>query len=520
MLNPVFVPIIGRTYVKLTVNGITYSDALQIDVEKNIGDFNATSNFTAEFDNFTGNLKDAFSLNDEIIIYADIGTNPPTTKIFTGVIEDINFSGSAEDEKVVITGRDYGAVLQDMTVIPVIFKNKDAGFIARTIIENNTDNIVTNNNIDINTGTTITKIGFNHKTIFEALKELAELSDYYFYVDVDKDVNFIAKESIPLYRTFDKNSVINADFRTEDREIYNKVWVYGDRILTGNTEAFAADGTGSVFILSDKPHNTRVTSHGVLQQVGGILDMNDPSTDPDLKYVIDFNEREVIFVSGALSGDNIPASGTLPISIDYDRNVPVLKTRQDNDSIAAYGPKTKIITDTSIKSYSEANTKALKFLADNKDPKIQGSISLKGILNVDAGNTCKVNLPWHGINFQNYTILSASYSFNKTNNLTNKVLTLELNKKIADFTDTLKEQMNKTKSLEVGPLEGNFAAVETSLDHVVIDTHYEVWAGSIGDNFIFHSPKHGLLNSPDSRIGEGNLRQGVLGSILIASGGF
>jgi len=516
--NPKFIPVVGTTYTKLTIDGTTYSDVYQINVEKSIGDYNGTSNFTIEFDNFIGCYKDTFSLNDEVIIYADIGTNPPTTKIFTGIIEKIDFSGSAEDERLVLTGRDYGAVLQDMTVQPIIFKNKDAGLIARTIIATNAENIVTTNNVDINTGTTIEKIGFNHKNIFESLKELAELSDCYFYVDVNKDVHFIAKESVPSYRTFDKNSVYNANFIKDDKEVFNKVWVYGDRVLTGKTESFAADGTGSVFSLEDKPHNTRVTSHDVFIQPGGIFGMTDPATQ-DSKYVVDFNEKEIIFVSGAAAGDNIPVSGTLPITIDYERSTPIMKFRQDTDSITDYGPKTKIIKDNNIKSYVEANDRAATFIANNKDPKIQGSINLKGVINIDAGNTCIVDLPWHGINNQTYTILSASYSFNKSNNLTNKVLTLEVNKKISDFTDTLKDQMLRMRNVEVGPLEGNFTTLKTTTKYVDVDQHWEVWKADVGNNFIFHSAKHGLIESEDSRIGVGNLEQGILGSVFVASGG-
>lgn len=516
---PSFIPSTGVTRTLITIGGTTYSTTEQIDIEKSIGDFNATSTFTAVFDNFIGNLSDSFSLNDEVIIYADIGTDPPTTKLFTGIIEKINFSGSADEERVTLTGRDYGAVLQDMTVEPVIFKNKDAGLIARTIIQNNAGGVVTTDNIDITTGTTIEKIGFNHKNIFEALKELSVLADYYFFVDNDKDVNFLSKESIPSYRTFDKNSVYNAKFVKEDREVFNRVWVYGDRILTGNLETFAADGVGSIFTLTDRPHNTRVTSHSVLIQPGGVLGMTNPATE-DAKYVMDFYNKQVVFVSGTTAGDNLPASGTLPISIEYDRTTPVLKFREDTTSITAYGPKTKIIKDDNIKSYDEADDKATAFLAENKDPKIQGTIDLKGVINIDPGNTCIVNLPWHGIDSQTYTILSASYSFNEYNNLSNKVMTLEVNKKISDFTDTLKEQMLKTRNLEVGPLEGNFTNLETAMRYVDVDRHYEVWAGSVGNNFIFHSATHGKLDSPDSRLGVGNLAQGVLGSVLVVSGGY
>ncbi len=515
--NPVFVPVVGTTYTKITVEGTTYSDIYQMNVEKSIGEYNATSSFTAEFDNFTGVHKNSFNINDEVIIYADIGTNPPTTKLFTGIIEKIDYSGSAEDERVTISGRDYGAVLQDMTVHPIIFKNKNAGIIARTIVTTNAEEIVSTNNIDITTSTTIEKIGFNHKNIFDSLKELAELSGYYFFVDNNKDVNFIEKESIPSYRTFDNNSVYNANFVKEDREIFNKVWVYGDRVLTGNSQYIKADGIGSVFTLTDKPHNTRTFISGTtntLVQPGGIIGITDSTTT---RYLIDFNEKQVVFTSGTVLGD-IPEAGS--VYIEYDRSTPILKFRQDADSITAYGPKTKIIKDDNIKSYVEADDRAVAFLAENKDIKIQGTIDLKGVINIDTGNTCIVDLPWHGIDKQTYTILSASYSFNKSNNLTNKVMTLELNKKISNFTDTLKDQMLRMRNLEVGPLEGNFTDLKTATRDIALDHHWEVWKADVGNNFIFHSEKHGKIESEDSRIGVGNLQQGILGSELVASGGF
>ena len=103
-------------YTKLTIGGDTYSDFLDMRVESNIGDFNSTSNFTITFNNFTGIHKDDFSLNDEVIIYADKDTDPATTKIFTGIIENVSFQGVSEDEIITLVGRDYGAVLQDMTI--------------------------------------------------------------------------------------------------------------------------------------------------------------------------------------------------------------------------------------------------------------------------------------------------------------------------------------------------------------------------------------------------------------------
>jgi len=506
-------------YTKITIGGTTYQDSLNIDVERNIGDFNAASNFSVEFENFTGMYNNTFNLNDEVIIYADKDTNPATTKIFTGIIEDISFDGDASEERVTIRGRDYGAVLQDMTVSPIIYKNKDAGLIAKTIIANNAEGLVSVNNINLSTGVTIGAIGFNHKHIFNSLNELAELADCYWFVDEDKDVNFILKSTISSGETFDKTNVIRAKFKKEDREIFNKVWVYGDRVLTGNSQYLKSDGTGSVFTLTDKPHNTRVYTSGTnpaIIQPGGIINMDDPATK-DSKWLLDFHNKQIVFTSGTTAGENIPAAGS--VFMEYERLAPILKYIHDVTSITAYGPKTKIIKDSNIKSYVEANEKATAFLAENKDPKIQGTINIKGVITITAGNTCIVDLPWHGISSQTYTILSVSYSFNATNNLSEKVLTIDVNKKVSDFTDVMQDNMNRIRNVEIGELVGDFTTLKTATKHVDIDTHWEIWTGAINNNFVFHSEKHGLIESPDSRIGVGNLIQGGLGSTLVISGG-
>ncbi len=504
----------GPIFVKLVVDGTTYSDYLQLDVEKSIGEFNSTANFTANFNNFTGIHKDSFSLNDEVIVYAEKGVDPPTTQIFTGIIENVNPSGVANDERIIITGRDYSAVLQDMTVQPIIFKDKDAGLIARTIIINNAENKVTINNVDIATGTTLENIGFNHKSLYESLKELAELAGCYFYVDVDKDVHFELKSTISSYKKFDNKNVMFADFKTDDREIYNKVWVYGDRILTGNSQYLEADGTGSVFTLTDKPHNTRVNISGTIPtliQPGGVFEMDDPAIK-DVKWLLDFVEKQVVFTSGAVAGDNIPSAGS--VYIEYERLTPILKFRQDSTSITAYGPKTKVITDNNIKSFVEANEKAVAFLAENKDPKIQGDLDIKGIIDVTPGNTCIVDLPWHGINNQTYTILSASFSFNKANCLSKKVLSISVNKKISDFADVMADQINRLRKVETGPLEGSFTTLKSVTRFIDVDSHFEVWSRGVGSAFIFGLSGHNVFNSPNALLGE--MRTG---STLLESGG-
>jgi prophage tail gpP-like protein len=483
-------------YTKVMIDGTEYYPE-EVTVERNIGKFNASSNFTMKFNNYKGDFNSTFNLNDEVIIYADLNTTPATTKVFTGIIEDMGYSGNGLEEELELVGRDYGAVLQDITVQPSIQRNRDIGAIAKSIVIMNADDIVTGDNMETNTGITIEQISFNHKNLFDSLQELAELAGYYFYVDEEKDVHFEINEGISSGETFDNSNILNSNFKVVDDKIFNKVWVYGSRILTGATNSFNTSG-GSIFTTDYKPHNTNVYVNSTLQQPGGIYQMNNPAHE-EVKYLVNFNERQIIFTSGTKAGDNIPASGDT-IDIDYERNVPLLAYKEDTSSISNYGPKVKIITDNNIKDYNSAVDKATSFLDEYKEPKIQGDIDVKGIINITPGNTCIVDIPFHNINTQTYTILSASYNFTPENNFNDSVLHLTLNKKIIDFTDVMKEQVLKIQNFETGPLEGELTRLETSLGSVVISSHYEVWTNNVGSNFIFDSGKHGLLDDSNSTL--------------------
>ena len=78
---------------KITIDGSTYKTQVEMDVERTMSGDNATSKFWATFRNDNGQYDDEFSLNDEVIIYADKNTDPAVTKIFTGIIENIKFTG-------------------------------------------------------------------------------------------------------------------------------------------------------------------------------------------------------------------------------------------------------------------------------------------------------------------------------------------------------------------------------------------------------------------------------------------
>ena len=498
-------------YSKVTVAGNTQDSINNTTLKKSISDFNSTSSFIISINNHTGRYSSSFNLNDEVIIYADRGTNPPTTKLFAGIIENISYKGDPNKEIIEISGRDYGAILQDLNIDPIVYKNQEVSIIINDIIVHIRSSI-TRNNVNT-TETTLERVTFNHTNVFDSLIKLAELSGFFFYVDEDKDLHFEKKDDTPSGLNID-NIITASRFEINDDQIYNKIWAYGGRTFTGANNKFTADGIGSEFTLDDNPHNTNVFVNDDLQSKGGIFNMDDPEYTTDLKYLVDFDRKGIIFVSGTSAGDNIPASGDI-ISIDYDRSKPIVTTNQDNTSIATYGTKEKVIIDKNILTFAEIDNMATSFLENNKDPKIQGTVSVKGIVDVTPGQTIVLNIPFENIVSQTYSILNAKYLFNPNNNLSENVLTLTLNKKIDNISDTIKSLILKQKELETEGLQGSLTTLETASDTTPIKHHYEVYAMS-GTYFPFRFQTEGadIMDSSSAVLGPWEL-----GSILLTSGG-
>jgi hypothetical protein len=229
--------------------------------------------------------------------------------------------------------------------------------------------------------------------------------------------------------------------------------------------------------------------------------------------VVDFDQKKIVFVSGLTAGDNIPASGTA-ITIDYDRSTPIIKYKSDNDSIVAYGPKTKVIVDKTITTSEQATEKVNTFLAQNKDPIINGYLAMKGLYNLIPGQTALVNFPNYNISGQTYTIYAMDYDFNPTNNSNENVLAVNLNKKVTDITDTIKGMIQDIRKVETGDYQGEVTTFVNSSGTVTVDNHWEVWTKNLNNAFILHASGHNILNSPTSLIG--NM---IADPVLIISGG-
>lgn len=450
---------------KYTISGVAVTDALQCTVNKKLGDTNASSSFNITLANDSGEIGSKYTVGEEVIIYSNLDTIPPTTKIFAGILENVSHRGKGINEKIIIDGRDYTARLMDRTVEPEVYNNLPAGSIVNDIITKYVDDITTTNTAS---GVNIDRIVFNQIPVFDAIKQLANTSDFTFYVDEDKDLHFKNKSATSSGKIFYSGNILQADFKERRDGIYNQVWVYGDRYLDGFKETFTGVA-GSTYTLLYRPHNTDISISGTIPAVlqpGGVYQMT-YGIGSDIKYLVNYEDKQIILTSGTEQGNNLYIGSTIDIS--YKRALPIVKVGNNQESIARYGKRVKVIQDKNIKDPISAETILLRELEEFSDPLKEGNITVKDIANITPGETCIVDIPFHNISNKTYDILEARYNFTKQNCLADSVLNIKVNKKIPDITDTLKDIMLQIKKIQ---------GADVSDSDLI--TRYELATGSTG----------------------------------------
>ena len=441
-------------YSKLTIGGTTYSDGKRLKVKSNTGESNSASTFQVQFDNQDGRYSDTFNVGDEVVVYADLDVNPATTKIFTGILEDIQFRGKGgsgiKGERVLLRGRDYSARLMDATVQPVTYQEQEISAIVLDIMSTNVQDI-TVTNVDVTT-TTLAFIQFTQKDVFDALKELAELAGFIFYVDVNKDLHFELKEGLSTGTTLDKTNVIKSNFKQTRKEMVNRVWVYGARMNQGRQDTFTGDGVGSTFTLDrlgDSTAGITTTVAGTVQTGGGALDT---AYSSGTHYLYDEPNQTIVFVSGTDIGYSaIPGNGD-SIVIDYFFSSPIVKFGEDSASVSSYGPKTQILVDENITDPTLAKDKVKDILNRFGSPLTQGILNVFGLPTLTAGKTVVVNLPYENQDSITYDLLTVEYDFDTKKMFSNSVVKVKVSRKLIDILDTIKQLMQDVKALSTGDI--------------------------------------------------------------------
>ena len=510
-------------FSKIFISGVEINDSYNYNVAKSISDNNTSSNFNAQIENFGGRHKSDFTVGNSVKIYADTSNIIPTSGqlVFNGIVENITYEGQGDklEEKITLEGRDYTARLVDRTVEPETYTNWEIGSIVNDIVTKYTSDI---GSAHVNSTTTILpRISFRHTPVYDAIKQLADIAGYTFYVDVNQDLHFEPIGSASSGYTFTAGSnIIDGNFKFDRESMYNQVWVYGDRYLDGYKETFKGgsystvyagspytyiSGTGSIVTVANgstypliyTPYNTEVTVSGNTIQPGNI--QNQSSTAPSgTKYIISQDDKYIIFTSGTNYGNNIPGSN-INIVVNYKRSLPIVKVGDNELSKGQYSQRNKIIVDKDIKDPQTAQTILQEQLDALSVPLIEGNLTIKGVVNVMPGNTAIVNMPNQAINNQTYNILEAKYAFTPENNMNGRVLSLKMNERIGDFTDTMKNTLLQLKKLQASEMSDTDVLTRfqyTTGSMGLRTSGIQVWTRSIaGSNLLYDSPIFGLYNT-------------------------
>jgi hypothetical protein len=239
-------------------------------------------------------------------------------------------------------GMTIGAIIAD------ILTNFSSGFTGSTV----------------SCGFTVTSIVFNQVPISQALKRLADLVQYDWYVDAAKDVHFFPKytELAPFNLTDSSGNYVNSSLQTikDATQLANSVKVRGGT-YPGSTYSDTITVKGSVtksWVLPYKFDATTltVTINGASKTVGvyGI----DTFSTKDVLYRD--QDQSIQVQSARADGDTVAFSGT-PL-------IPVLAVAADSASIALYGTREKLVEDTSIVDIDTARQRAIVELTAYKNP--------------------------------------------------------------------------------------------------------------------------------------------------------
>jgi len=235
------------------------------------------------------------------------------------------------------------------------------------IITDNTTGFTTNN---VNCSLPVDFISFNYEEVSKCIQRLAELVNYEWYVDHNRDIHFFARgDEVAPFNLDDTGA--NYIYRSLELEenydsIKNAIVVRGatytgTSIVTRYTRITEGEETADTHEKFAELPQVRV--NGVEQTVG-----LDHVNDPELFDCLwNYGQKLIRWRE-----DNKP--GLLDdIEIKGKPEIPIILSLEDSDSIAKYGRREFLITDRTINSKEAANDRAQAELQAYKDELEEGS---------------------------------------------------------------------------------------------------------------------------------------------------
>ena len=462
---------------------------------------------------FWGNLSDGRIYNrplnsNEITTLFNNRSGTLDLMVFRGILDNMEFVGQELDQKVNLRGRDYMARLLDNKIEPTVYTNTEVGSIVKDIIKNNLTDI--GSNYVQSTTTNLKRIAFNQTPIFDAIKQLSDFSNYSFYTDAQKELHFEFIGSDPVNKVLGSDSIIRLSYNKTREGMANKIWVYGDRYLAAAPTENLSVGSpsvggnlGSVFTLTFFPHNTQISILGTIRK-GGIYQLENTPSSGNV-YLVNFEDKQLIFPSGTTFGYYLPSSGGSIIA-DYDRSLPIVKYAEDRPSISSFGAKTLVITDKSIKDPNTAvdilNEKLLLTQPINNI-----EVEMKGWHNINPGQNINVEMGDFNLSTSGLPIIEVNYNLTPETALNEKIISLKLENRQIDLTDKIRDLKKKIDALEAQ--DKSSADFFTRLEYatgsmLIVGSYWELRTRFMGSSFVLNDVSIGSL-VPAERVALGRL---------------
>jgi hypothetical protein len=333
--------------IVVTIGGVDRTALIEdITITDSVNSRVDTADFTIEktpLDSYTP------ALNAEVIVTRN------SVRIFGGVITSI------EDELVGVNTIRYRVSCIDYTFFlnrKLVVERYEGVTINAIIADLVTKYAPTFTTTAVMADIEVASIAFNRITMSDALKKLADLVNYQWYVDYNQDIHFFASDSEPApFSISDGNYIRDSLKITKDiSQLRNRVLVQGGEVPgTPSTVELAGNGVTAEFDTKYKfAERPTVLVDGWAQTVG--LDNTDDDGSFDCMW--SFNQKYLRFTAG-----NIPPLPTGPavtnIEITGNPLLPILVNVPDPASIAEFGEYEFAITDTNIVSEDQAIERGL-----------------------------------------------------------------------------------------------------------------------------------------------------------------
>lgn len=481
--------------------------------------------FEGIVDNRGGFRSGLFSVGDEVKIYHDIGSPATNNQIFLGRIEYIKFDGEPNSEKIRCGGRDYTSRLMDSKVQAVYTSGTsticEVGSVVRDLVWLSDASGLIGTDLISGTSKVVQNFRVKNKSVYETVKQLAEFVDYDFYVNFGSQLVFRPLSNVQTGYTLGSMNVTSSDFSKNSQEMYNKITVYGGKQFFNTQDSFTGDGVGSVYTLNYAPHNTRVTVSGALKQ-GGVFELVN-FLPTGTQYLIDFDKKNVIFISGTDVGNNIVGS-LVNITVQYEKAIPIIKEAVDDPSIIAYGVKENVITNSEITDPQQALDIAKSELARTKDPLLDGRLKITSstISGVQPGQTVLVHLPFENISGTTMKVIQTTYNVTKQALRTDSTIDVRVGNRIHDVSDVLRDLIIKKRELDAYDTDSAdiITRYRSATGSFGVRQHWFMRTQTFGSSFILGNATYGDLGSGANQANPQTYLGDSRGSaVIIESGG-